>query len=108
MNERSHRTCSTSSRRDTATGCCKDCGTYFELTEHEEGKTSTSWCPSCLPNKEYISDRLVAGTWYIRDDDTRDLLIEVIRSETPYEVYVADRVSEVYVYEPVDSCPAGE
>jgi len=66
-----------------------------------------SWCPDCLPDKEYASDRLVAGAWCIRDDDTRDLLIEVIRSETPYEVYVADAVSEVYVYEPADSCQTG-
>lgn len=86
-------------------GCvCRNCGekyTYIEKVEQDPPR-STSRCPDCHALYHGIKDSgaRVAGTWRIRDDDTRDELISAIEENTPYKVFVEERVNDLHVYDP--------
>lgn len=90
-------------RGDRLSCVCVDCGdryTYIEKVDQDPSR-STSMCPDCYPKLEEIRGGMVAGSWRITDDDdVRGMFVELIESETPYSVYVKDRVGDLYVYDP--------
>lgn len=68
--------------------------------EQFDGNPNEPFCKDCDKMRGKIRGNIVAGKWRVRDPYTRTLLASAIRENTPFEVWVKERVGDIYVYEP--------
>lgn len=87
---------------DRVSCVCTDCGDRYpnKVGVDQDPPRDTSMCPDCYDMVERIRGSLAAGTWRIRDEDFREQMVELIEENTPYDVYVKERVGDLYVYDP--------
>ena len=73
---------------------CNACG---DRHNHDE---RSSFCRDCYHEYLKTDGNMVAGTWRVRDDEIRELFASLIEYHTPYKTWTAERVGDIYVYEP--------
>lgn len=91
---------------DTVETTCHRCGERYVRTERQADNPprNTKFCPDHYPMFQEVRDAMVAGTWTIRDEEFRDLMIELIDHETPYKVWVTGHPNPntLYIYDPYE------
>ena len=85
---------------------CQKCGKRYTSKDRidQDPPRNTKFCPEHYPVYEEVSNAMVAGRWVVRDDEFRELMVELIDEETPYKVWVTGHPNpnRLYVYDPYE------